>query len=276
MEASGCLSVQANLASSELALSLARASKRAPLVNFEPVTPALAGTEAETERVELITSDKVNLKAVFYIPKDASERAPAALLVHDAGSSGESLTPIAEYLNKRGFGVLVLDLRGHGESATDSFKWENLGEEERERVWAMALDDVQAGAEWLRKRSDIHSSNLTVLGVRASCALVARHAVNDENARAAVLVAPEARVLGFDLMRDLRSLGGLPTLILVEKTGRQEAVRMTEASHSANGGEEYIKVQYLKCKADRLVSDSKLKSNLNSWLREQVMPHRGR
>ena len=151
-----------------------------------------------------------------------------------------------------------------------------MDEKEQERVWASALDDVQAGAEWLRKRRGIHASNLTVLGVNASCALAARHAVDDENARAAVLIGPRAHSLGFDILRDLRSLGGLPTLILCEKEGRGEAVRMTEASHSANGGQEYIKVQYMKCKAEKLVTDSKVKSNLGSWLREQVMPRRGR
>ena len=229
-----------------------------------------------TEPVNLVAADKVATKAVFYVPKSSDEKAPAALLVHDAGSDGESLVQIAEYLNKRGFGVLLLDLRGHGKSATKDLDWANLDEEAQERLWAVALDDVQAGAEWLRKRKDIHSSNLTVLGVRASCALAARHAVGDENARAAVLIAPKAQTLGFDVLRDLRSLGGLPTLILCEKTGRQEAVRMCNASHNANGGQEYITVQYMKCKSEKLTTDSKVKSRLGSWLRDQVTPRRGR
>lgn len=229
-----------------------------------------------TETVKLTASDKVVTNATFYVPKKSKERNPAAILVHDAGSSGEALAPIAKYLNKQGFGVLVLDLRGHGKSVTKELDWTKLDEEARERLWATALNDVQAGAEWLRKRRDIHSSNLTVVGVRAGCALAARHAVDDENARAAVLIAPEAHSLGFNVLRDLRSLGGLPTLMLCEKAGRQEAVRMCEASHTANGGQEYIEVKYIKCKSNKLMSDSKLKRNMAVWLREQVMPRRGR
>ena len=239
-----------------------------------PITPK--DRKLEKERVALTTADKVELHGEFYVPRSSDDRAPAVLLLHDAGSNGAQLTPIAEYLNKRGFGVLVLDLRGHGQSAAEGLNWANMEEEEQERVWALTLDDVQAGAAWLRKRRDIHASNLTVIGVRASCALAARHAVNDENARAAILIDPEPHSLGFDILRDLRSLGGLPTLILCEKKGRQKAVRMTEASHSANGGQEYIKVQYMKCKPEKLVTDRRAKSSLGSWLREQVMPRRGR
>lgn len=266
-EANEWLASAANSLSYKLALTTAAN----PLV-----TPQPGGAVAiTTETVKLTASDKVVTNATFYVPKKSKERNPAALLVHDAGSSSEALAPIAEYLHKNGFGVLVIDLRGHGKSATKDMDWAKLDEEARERVWASALDDVQAGAEWLRKRRDIHSSNLTVVGVRAGCALAARHAVDDENARAAVLIAPEAQSLGFNVLRDLRSLGGLPTLMLCEKSGRQEAVRMCEASHTATG-EEYIEVKYVKCKSDKLTSDSKLKRNMAVWLREQVMPRRGR
>lgn len=257
----------------EFTLATALSATRTP----EPTRAnAAPGWEAETERVEVVAADKMELQGTFYVPRDSDSKAPAALLLHDAGQTGEQLIPIAKYLNKRGFGVLILDIRGHGKSVAEGVNWAKMDEKEQERVWAAALDDVQAGAEWLRKRRGIHASNLTVLGVGASCALAARHAVNDENARAAVLIGPPSHALGFDILRDLKSLCGLPTLILCEKTGRKVASRMVEASHSANGGQEYIKIQNMKCKADKLCTDSKVKSNVGSWLREQVMPRRGR
>lgn len=232
-------------------------------------------TDVNTETVRFETEDRVTIAGSFYPPKKQDERAPVALLVHDAGETSASLTELAEHLHKRGMAVLTIDLRGHGDSATADLDWKKMDETERERVWAYALRDVNAAADWIRTRKDVHTSNLTLIGVHAGCTLAAKHAVDDENARAVVLISPKAEELGCNLLRDLRDLGGLPTLILSDKDAREEAVRLCEAGHKANGGEEYIEVQYLKSKGEKVLDDRKLKTNVANWLRDQVMPRRG-
>ena len=223
------------------------------------------------ETVVLRTEDKQKLRGTFYVPKSKKDRAPAALLVHSAGADRSEMKVLAELLQKRGFGVLAIDLRGHGESVNKELDWSTMDEEGRERAWAYALRDIEAGAEWLRGRKDIHTSNLTVVGSGTGCTLAVRHAVNDENARAVVLISPRSEQLGFNVLRDLRDLGGLPTLIVAEKESHDEARRMTEASHKSNGGDEYIEVCYLKCKAEKMLTDKRMKSNVGNWLREQIL-----
>ena len=61
-----------------------------------------------------------------------------ALLVHDAGASRTQLEPVADRLSKQGFGVLTLDLRGHGGSKTAKLDWEKLSEADKKSAWAFA------------------------------------------------------------------------------------------------------------------------------------------
>jgi pimeloyl-ACP methyl ester carboxylesterase len=74
------------------------------------------------ERAALRTGDGVELQA-WYAPPD---NGAAVILIHGAGGSRESLRPYAALLRRHGYGVLALDLRGHGESGgrTNRFAWQ--------------------------------------------------------------------------------------------------------------------------------------------------------
>src|SRR5690242_8832377 len=92
---------------------------------LEPAT-ANAPSDPEPARVSLQTDDKQTLIATYFAPINTLDKASAVILVHDVGASREKLLPLAQRLQKSGFAVLALDLRGHGESATAEFTWEKL------------------------------------------------------------------------------------------------------------------------------------------------------
>jgi pimeloyl-ACP methyl ester carboxylesterase len=83
-----------------------------------PVGPPPAGFAAVT----LATDDGLALQA-WYAPPD---NGAAIILIHGAGSSRETLRPYAALLRRHGYGVLALDLRGHGQSGgrTNRFAWQ--------------------------------------------------------------------------------------------------------------------------------------------------------
>lgn len=66
------------------------------------------------------------------------------LLVHGAGGSREGVRPYAEMLSQHGYGVLALDLRGHGASSgkTNRLGWEST-------------PDVGAAIQYLQARENI-------------------------------------------------------------------------------------------------------------------------
>lgn len=92
--------------------------------------------------VALETGDGVTL-AGWYAP---STNGAAIILVHGAGNSREGVRRYAEMLVRHGYGVLALDLRGHGESDGTSNR---LG-------WQGTLD-IEAAAAYLQAQPGVES-----------------------------------------------------------------------------------------------------------------------
>ncbi len=94
------------------------------------------------KEISLATEDGVDLKAWYHPPANGN----AILLLHGAGGSRESLRPYAAFLVRNGYGVLALDLRGHGESGgkTNKLGWQGTR-------------DVGAAVTFLQRRHEVRS-----------------------------------------------------------------------------------------------------------------------
>ncbi|MDP6518523.1 MAG: hypothetical protein QF411_01375, partial [Planctomycetota bacterium] len=123
-----------------LTLTLAPALVSAPSCPT-PEAPAASGAG---EVVELLAEDKVALTATFFAPRDSKGRSPAAILIHDANSDRSQLEKVGSYLHKKGFGVIALDLRGHGASTAGCTPWSDQDLGNREKTWAFAMRDLRA------------------------------------------------------------------------------------------------------------------------------------
>jgi len=240
-----------------------------------PPAPVSAAPR-EAKVVEIETRDRVELAARFLPPPSGRQKAPGALLVHDAGGQRDELDAIAERLNKQGFGVLVLDLRGHGGSANRKWDWSTRDDGEREALWAFALRDLEAGAEFLADDSGILSTSLVVVGHGAGSALAARHAARDQNVRALALLDPPTAALGFDLRTDIADLAGLPCMVAAT-AGRQTAAQdLGRAGKESNGGRSFVELSILRKAEASVLEDSRLPTQLAKWLSDQAQPKRGR
>ncbi|MBU8895070.1 alpha/beta hydrolase [Corallococcus sp. H22C18031201] len=101
------------------------------------------------EDVTLRTSDGVALRGWY---QSARNRA-AVVLLHGFGENREQMLFEARALARAGYGVLLLDFRGHGESADALVTWGD-----RERL------DLGAAVDFLAKRPDVEATRLGVLG----------------------------------------------------------------------------------------------------------------
>jgi dipeptidyl aminopeptidase/acylaminoacyl peptidase len=107
----------------------------------------------------------------WYVP---SKNRAAVLLLHGAGGDRSSLLPEARLLVARGFGVLTIDLPGHGESG-GSINWAR-GERE----------SVAAAVEWLSRKDDIDASRLGAYGFSLGGYILAQVAAREPRLRACV------------------------------------------------------------------------------------------
>jgi pimeloyl-ACP methyl ester carboxylesterase len=127
------------------------------------------------KRVSLLTVDNSRLTAWYIPPYNASQVAvdpegtllqkwPGVVLVHGLGASHDQYLPLAQRLHGLGFAVLMVDLRGQGESDPAAVTY-GL----RERM------DVLAGVKFLRELPAVDMTKVCVVGhdVGATAALQA-------------------------------------------------------------------------------------------------------
>jgi len=226
--------------------------------------------DSETMRVE--TQDGFVIHGEFWKPRKKG-RAPAALLIHNNLRDRSDQSKVAESLHKRGFAVLAIDLRGHGESVCKELDFAKLEVEQQTRTWTLAIRDLEASTDWLRDRDDVHSSNLSIVAHGGAAILAARYAERDENVRCLGLIAPNTKDLARDLPRTLRRIAGIPTLIISEKDGRANAVRLVEASFKDEeiDLDEVVEINVMRTEGLDLMRDKRLPGAVSTFLRKHAI-----
>ena len=127
------------------------------------------------KRTSLMTVDNQRLTAWFIPPMNADELAfdpqgtlaqkwPGVVLCHGLGASHDQYLPLAQELHTAGFAILLLDMRGQGESDAGAVTY-GL----RERM------DVLAAVKYLREIDYIDETKVSVVGhdIGATAALQA-------------------------------------------------------------------------------------------------------
>lgn len=162
------------------------------LVVASVVTPAVAVTnvpdtdlgagpasrELVHEVVGVTTADGVEL-AGWYLP---SRNGTAVVLRHGAGSTRSNVLDEAVVLARAGYGVLLVDARGHGESGGRAMDLGWYGDA-----------DTTAAVRWLRARDDVDGSRVGVVGSSMGGEEAIGAAAADPSIRAVVAEGATAR-----------------------------------------------------------------------------------
>ena len=184
---------------------------------------AVGGARVEAaETIALRASDGTALSAVWH----ASARpAPAVLLVHMLTRSHADWDLTAQALNVSGFGVLALDLRGHGAS------------EGANGALGSMQQDVQAALDWLKTRPDVLASQLGIAGASLGASLAVLAAAADPAVRSLALLSPASEYRGLRCeaaMRRFAERSG--AVMLVASTGDPYALRSAHHFETMGSG----------------------------------------
>jgi dipeptidyl aminopeptidase/acylaminoacyl peptidase len=142
----------------------------------------------------------------WYVP---SRNRASIILAHGAGGNRAALAPEAKALSERGFGVLLFDWPGHGESGGE-IHW-NQGERA----------SLQAALTWLTQQPDVAHDRIGAYGFSMGGYVVAQVAARDSRLSAVVLASTPANQreqVRFQHGR-LWLLGELPALLALERGG---------------------------------------------------------
>lgn len=140
---------------------------RAPLNGASPRDVGLGYQD-----VTLTTSDGIRI-AAWYVP---GANGAAIVLVHGIGSNRAGMLPVAAMLARHGYGLLLIDMRAHGESGGDA--WSS---------W-LSERDVLAAVDYLKARPEVHRIGL--MGFSAGATTVLHAAAHSQEVGAVAADAP--------------------------------------------------------------------------------------
>src|SRR2546428_6767069 len=118
--------------------------------------------------------DLVNLHASFDMPPGIPAPVPAVLLLHGYGEDRSIWKVFSKQLLDRGWAVMALDLRGHGDSITRNQLAIHASPEWRTSASEFPVD-LDPALDWLKSRSRIDTRKIVVVGsdIGANLALIA-------------------------------------------------------------------------------------------------------
>jgi pimeloyl-ACP methyl ester carboxylesterase len=171
-----------------------------PGIGATPASVGLGYTD-----VTLRTADGVDL-AAWYVP---SANGAAVVLLHGAGSTRSNVLDEAEVLAEAGFGVLLVDARGHGESDGRAMDFGWFGDA-----------DIAAATAHLAARRDVDPDRIGAVGLSMGGEEAIAAAASD--ARIAVVVAEGAGAIR--TTADTGSLSGFGRYLAIPHYGLQTMV----------------------------------------------------
>jgi pimeloyl-ACP methyl ester carboxylesterase len=110
------------------------------IIAVSPVKETVSKPPAGFQEITLSTDDHETLAAWYLPPSNGA----VIILLHGAGGSRESIRAYADILSRHGYGVIALDLRGHGMSSGNTNR---LG-------WS-STPDVGAAVKFLQGREEV-------------------------------------------------------------------------------------------------------------------------
>jgi pimeloyl-ACP methyl ester carboxylesterase len=144
------------------------------------IMPALAQEAAAPtpEAVEVEATDGLALKGDLYRPATIPEEgAPTLLLMHQYQSSRHGYATVIPQFVEEGYIVLVVDLRGHGETGGKN-------------DWVAAQADTQTWLAWLREQEGVRDNAIGIIGASIGSNLALVGCAHDELCVTAIALSP--------------------------------------------------------------------------------------
>lgn len=202
-----------------LVVALAVAAGAAP--SEKPAGPALPG-----EAVELKTVDGWTLKAMFApsVPGKLT-----LLLLHGTGQRKEDWKRLAFPLTRAGYGVMAVDLRGHGESRVspsgEALTWKKLRATRTANDFADMSRDAEAAVAWLAGQG-VPEDSIGLIGAEVGGSIAIRYAATHQKVPLVVMLSPGMRwqeVLTPNALRALKRPIPTPVLMVYSEADKRTA-----------------------------------------------------
>ena len=206
------------------------------------------------------TFDLVELHASFDLPVGVPAPIPAVLLLHGFGEDRSVWKDFSKELLNRGWAVMALDLRGHGESRLKNQRPMEASQDWRTNPHEFPVD-LDPALDWLKSRPRVDNGKIVVIGfdVGANLALIASGRFQE--VRTVVAIKP-------DLSESLAMAGSaqdfVPRSTLIVVPNESEAARFKVAVKTRS---RIIMAPHSGGTAE-WTADKQIKDAIFQWLKE--------
>lgn len=190
---------------------------------------------AAAEDMQVETADGVFVRGTYYAPP--SSPAPALLLTHMLRKNRESWADFARFAQERGFAVLAIDLRGHGQSTQSKKGPVHEGSFVEADFAAMRLD-VAAAVQWLRSRPEIAPRGISLVGASIGANVALGYAAEDSLIATVVLISPGESYRGVRAGPPLQAYGPRPLMLVAAEDDNYSLVSVRKLESLAKGSKD--------------------------------------
>ncbi|MDO8516432.1 MAG: alpha/beta fold hydrolase [bacterium] len=141
------------------------------------------------EKITLTTSDGLNIIGDFY----EAPGVKAALLLHAIPKTRRSWQPLTAPLREKGFKVLTIDFRGHGESSDGPDGYKRFLDSDHQK----GILDIQAAIAFLKTKK-VTERTLTIIGASIGANLAIEYAAIYPDIKQLVLLSPGLNYRGVE------------------------------------------------------------------------------
>lgn len=232
----------------------------------------LAGCRAEMvsgKDITLSSSGGYTIAATVVTP--AAPNPPGIILLHMMGSNRTAWKPFQLQARADGYASIAIDLRGHGDTKSDTGERENVNTFTA-ADWLAVLDDVSAAKRALVE-SGADPDKVAVMGASIGANLALRYASSDPTIHAVVLMSPGEDYRGVTTPPVMDAYTRRPVLMMA---ARGDAYSASSAQKLDSLAKEFCELRLYPGTAhgtDLLAAEPVAADQVLMWL-DQVLNHR--
>ena len=199
------------------------------LVNFQlnmttAVAPTATASAANSDPgPELQTFDLVKLKASYEMPQGVPAPIPAVLFLHGYGENRKVWDDFRKQFLQRGWAVMTLDLRGHGDSLTKNQRAIQAVPEWKNNPREFPLD-VGPALDWLKKQPRLNSSKIVIVGYATGANLALIASGKFREVRSVVAVNPNPKE-SLEMAGSSQDFVPRAAMVVTENAAQSDAIK---------------------------------------------------
>lgn len=202
------------------------------------------------------TATTVDGHTISYQIFASSPGSPAIILLHMLGRTRTDWDSVAKWLQGKGYTVMTLDLRGHGQSTGN---WEEFTPEDFNK---MTLDVAAVKSVLQHQKADV--TRLAIIGASIGANIALNYAVKDSDVKTVILLSPGLEYRGIKLDVQFNK----PFLVVASSEDKYSA----QSSQQVANKNSYAKLVMYKNAGHgtNMFGKTELAPTMLDWLKENV------